>query len=166
MRLYSFVNYYISPLQQGLQTAHVVAELFNDYTLCGPFEILREWSEDHKTIVILKGGNSKDLLDLFYIFNDENNDYPFAQFCEDEQSLNGACTAVGIVLPPMIYNTAALIRSKQLVYDPTCSIYGYNDNGDSPEATLLKFECAQFMNHIATDYQKQLIHLLNQYGLA
>ncbi len=166
MRLYSFVNYYISPLQQGLQTAHIVSELFNDYTLCEPYEILTDWAKDHKTIVILKGGNSKDLLDLYDFFNDGENDYPFAKFCEDEQSLNGACTAVGIILPEIIYETAALIRNKLLFqFDSASSVYGYSDN-DTDEMIIKKQECAQFINHEAKDFQINLIHLLNRYSLA
>jgi len=29
MRLYTFVNYYLSSIQQGIQTAHIVSEMSN-----------------------------------------------------------------------------------------------------------------------------------------
>ena len=115
MRFYGFGNYYLSSLQQGLQAAHAAVDLamkcssrrcdddtWNQYV---------DWAENHKTMVLLNGGNSADLQELFDFLNCEENPYPFVKFHEDDISLNGALTYVGAVLPPKIYDSAARIRA-------------------------------------------------------
>lgn len=108
MRLYTFVNYYLSDLQRGLQTAHVVSELFNKYRQVGApakaRKALYDWAGGEKTIIILNGGNSEELSKIYGMLARLEAKYPTADFYEDEQSLNGALTAVGIVLPASIYN--------------------------------------------------------------
>ena len=116
MRLYSFVNYYLSPLQHGLQTAHCVSEL----SVAGyapdslEFKIYNEWATKHKTIIICNGGNSGMLhdtwLEMFTICSKLK--LPLVKFYEDEQSLNGALTSVAVVVPDMYYDV------KQIADDP------------------------------------------------
>ena len=67
---YSFVNYYLSDLQRGLQTAHVVADMFIKYDYLTPQENhrLHFWARNNKTIIILNGGNSKNLLDIIVYY--------------------------------------------------------------------------------------------------
>ena len=117
-RLYTFSHQYLSPLQKGLQTAHLVEELNLKYNVAGnagwrslqgnvksAYNILTEWGKFHKTIIILNGFNSANLLkiynELFEIC--ESLSLPFAKFNEDE-SLNNALTCVGIVVPMTIIN--------------------------------------------------------------
>lgn len=110
MRLYSFVNYYLSPLQAGLQTAHLIGEMSvasYDTFVRGSYNV---WARDHKTIIILNGGNCDSLAILFDRLVELNNNMvplPIAKFCEDVQSLNGALTAVGVIVPEHIYTHAA-----------------------------------------------------------
>lgn len=108
MRLYAFTNMYLSPLQQGLQTAHLVHELFNKYSdkNSAEYNNLNEWSKNHKTIIILNGGNQakletikKEIELLEYCTT-----YPNTFFREDKDSLNEALTCVGIILPDTIYD--------------------------------------------------------------
>ena len=114
MRLYSFVNYYLSPLQHGLQTAHMVSELFRDRitdeTNSRETQMLDSWAKYHKTIIICNGGNQLELQSLFDFFVNKDNLFPFSYFTEDEQSLNGCLTCVGIVLPERIYAAMAAVR--------------------------------------------------------
>lgn len=113
-RLYSFSNYYLSSLQKGLQTAHLVEELNLKYTLTGAigwrslsndfktmYNILQEWGKYHKTIIILNGGNSENLQSIYDNLLQLGNQLslPVAKFNEDEKSLNNALTCVGIVVP-------------------------------------------------------------------
>lgn len=105
MRLYSFVNMYLSPLQHGLQTAHTVSELF---VKCPQNQLLKEWAHKHKTIIILNGGYSKNLYELERLFNSvDSYGYPWVSFNEEFDALEGARTAVSIVLTPKIYETSA-----------------------------------------------------------
>jgi hypothetical protein len=100
LRLYSFVNYYLSDLQRGLQTAHLVSEIFTKYILSNDniATILNKWACKDKTIIILNGGNCEDLMHKYNILN-KISEYPFAMFCEDKNSLNGALTCIGIIFP-------------------------------------------------------------------
>lgn len=160
MRYYGFGNYYLSSLQQGLQAHHVCVEMFNDFNDEGrPFEdqseqwrYLNDWARDHKTIVLLNGGNSKDLKELYEFFvagsRQDQNAFPFADFSEDEQSLCGALTSVGIVLSPRIYDTAAEDRQ----------------NGGKYE-----YRNSSVVRHgrpLLNDWEEELIVRLNRYGLA
>lgn len=118
-RLYSFTNYYLSSLQKGLQTAHVVAEMANinkiyrdryPDTIETPFET---WSRLDKTIIILNGGNSADLELLhadLYKFGIEST-----FFKEDQRSLNGAWTAVGCIIPDVYWDPKHPERDHQEV---------------------------------------------------
>ena len=108
MRLYTFVNHYLSPIQHGIQTAHVVAELFNKYMTKEYYgthlsNSLIEWSTTHKTIIVLNGGFSSNLMELEEKLG-KNHPYPVASFREGENELNNALTAVGIILPKKIYS--------------------------------------------------------------
>lgn len=97
MRLYTFVNYYLSSLQQGLQTAHVVSEL----SIKGGL-MYEEWAACHKTIIIKNGGNNAELVDLRGFISGISA-YPNAAFYEDSESLGGIMTAHGIILPELVW---------------------------------------------------------------
>lgn len=108
-KLYSFTHSYLSDIQKGIQTAHLVSELYLKY-LAGK-DLRRSFdSEDvvakvdnwmkspNPTIVAYKAGNSGSLRNIFGFLKD-NFDYPFVEFTEGEDSLNNSITAVGIILP-------------------------------------------------------------------
>jgi hypothetical protein len=105
---------YLSSLQVGLQSAHVTAEMFIKYTdNPTPLQTLSYWATLHKTIIILNGGYSSTLLDLFSLFakySQENNTFPWAEFHESNEALGGALTCIGCILPEKIYVGSALIR--------------------------------------------------------
>lgn len=109
MRFYSFTNYYLSSIQIGIQTAHAVGEMSLKYqSIPGfetePIEMFDDWVRNHKTMVLLNGGNSAELRDLWALLTDERNtQFPVSKFNEDEQSLDGALTCVAIVLPEHVY---------------------------------------------------------------
>lgn len=111
MRLYSFVNAYLSPLQHGLQTAHcvsdmaaMVANLGTDYTTM--VDTFYDWARNHKTIIICNGGNTQMLEDLYTRLIDVAHQFrlPLVKFYEDEQSLNNALTTVALLVPEWAYN--------------------------------------------------------------
>lgn len=118
-RFYGFGNYYLSSLQQGLQSAHCIADMFVKYRKENlPQETVYEWAQNHKTMVLLNGGNSLTLSEIHKFFielKDLGMDLPFSLFHEDEQSLNGALTYVGIVVPSEIYEFSAAIRCGEKV---------------------------------------------------
>lgn len=135
MRLYSFTNFYLSPLQYGLQTAHCVSEMAAMVRpLSADYSPLRDkfydWAENHKTIIICNGGNQAMLEDLFTKLIDPCHalQLPLVKFYEDEQSLGGALTSVALLVSEMLYDTKFLAGAPSgqpgLVPDgPACYVY-------------------------------------------
>lgn len=137
------MNDYIFNVSKSEQDDHVMQVL-----------TLKEWSINHKTIVLLNGGNSADLLELHEFMKDgarqQLNEFPYAKFNEDEQSLCGALTSVGIVLPPHIYDTAAMDRRAKST------------------SWISMFEKDAWVHRPIglNAWEEELIVRLNQYGLA
>jgi len=123
LRLYTFLNYYLSSIQQGIQSAHILGEIYNEAnskrTTIDSFEgegivqelrynerdlMVFDWAENHKTMVVCNGGNNQNLRDLISFFKIVDNPYPWAAFYEDADSLDRALTGVGIILPESIYD--------------------------------------------------------------
>lgn len=103
-RLYSFVaNHYLSPLQCGLQTAHVVSEIaVADHLTLSLYQSFRDWAQDDKTIIICGAGNHQGVLNCWAELKRTAVDPGFvtgAIFREDEQSMNGMATACGVIVP-------------------------------------------------------------------
>lgn len=117
---------YLSSLQCGLQSAHVVAEMFIKYPYVGSkhaeglaFEspyFLHEWATDHKTMILLNGGYSESLHTLVEFFNTKDNPYPWAKFHEGQDALDGALTCVGIILPEKIYSNVEIVAEASTAY--------------------------------------------------
>jgi hypothetical protein len=101
--LYSFVSYYLSDKQHGIQTAHVVGEFAKKYhgTDLDIDGLYTSWLYLSPTIVVLNGGDQRRLEEIKDSFAVSENQYPWAYFEESERSLNGALTSVSIILPEM-----------------------------------------------------------------
>ena len=65
LRFYCFVNFYLSSMQQGIQTGHAAVDIVRKYT-CGELKFFNEvtprktslvtkWADDHKTFITLNG---------------------------------------------------------------------------------------------------------------
>jgi len=131
-RLYTFPHFILSPLAKGIQSTHSTVELFNkyvphkgnDYEVKSnddiekdQFEILFDWSLNHKTEIMLNPGVSENLDELKYLLEDPENFYPWAEFHEDEFSLKGIMTSISIILTEKIYTTASLFRTRNFIFD-------------------------------------------------
>lgn len=117
MRFYCFTHFMLSSIQQGIQTAHCVHQAFVDNKGRSPSDDkLWDWARDHKTIVVLNGGNTADLNQLYLSIRRLCSilDLPYSAFNEDEQSLNGSITAVGCVIPEPIYTLASSLRENSI----------------------------------------------------
>lgn len=127
MRLYSWVNMYLEGIHAGIQTAHVQGEILVKYedlvmdeasAIPQPFETLKgsnnykklqvykTWNKYHKVIQVYNGGYSSSLRDRYKelcVYADRFS-LPFAQFHEGKDALDGALTAVAIVVPEDLYD--------------------------------------------------------------
>lgn len=153
MRAYFFGNMYLSSIQQGIQAAHVTAEMFVKYANTkGPnYHPLHEWAAGHKTMILLNAGYAEVLYDLLGFFSLSDNPYPWAEFHESETALNGAFTSIGIVLPGRIYDTAKVCRERG--FHPSllnCGNLGVQNGLPSD----------------LTEWEGDLILKLNEFGLA
>lgn len=106
MRAYFFTNFYLSQIQHGIQSCHVMHEMFRKYnddrTLFNKEhqQLLHDWADNHKTIIVKNGGdtetmhNIKELCEKMYL--------PWAYF--NEPSLDNALTCIGVIVPEEYYD--------------------------------------------------------------
>lgn len=169
MRAYFFGNMYLSSIQQGIQAAHAVADMFVKYpdveweAKGSPNQHLHDWAANHKVMILLNGGYSETIRTLVDKFSDPENPYPWAPFHEGEDALDGALTTVGIILPPKIYDGASYIRS--LPYREKDAVLAniieegaielYDDVNDGP-----------FTRHEISKWEFEFMLELNNFGLA
>jgi hypothetical protein len=112
LRLYSFVNFYLSSIQQGIQTGHAAVDLVRKYTAHdNPLRcditsyhehLVEQWADDYKTFIILNGGDSAGITNATSVIT-RNGTFPWAIFNESENSLKGIQTCVAVVLPEYIF---------------------------------------------------------------
>ena len=148
MRAYFFGNQYISSIQQGIQAGHVLSELFikyNHYGYAGTSDctMLYDWATDHKTMILLNGGYSETLRELYAFLSSEENPYPYANFHEGQDALDGALTSVGIILPEKIYGIDPKLVPDS-VYFATHFFFPYNSEEYSQWETELIQRLSQF----------------------
>jgi len=176
-RCYTFSHFMLSPMAKGIQTLHSTVELFNKYGISPEtknelnlynkeneiqYKLLTDWSLNHKTVISLNAGVSGDLDDLIYVLQDPDNQYPWADFFEDEYSLKGVRTAASIILTEKIYETAALFRTRNFEWD-------YNLGRavclDTSKANIDMLEKLENYGRFTT-FEMNFILILNQYRLA
>ena len=161
MRAYYFGNMYLSSIQQAVQALHVTSEMFVKYSnrplVADKNKMLFDWARDHKTVGLLNAGYSFAIADLVDFFNDIENPYPWVEFHESEEALNGALTCVGIILPEKIYETAKIIRtgaSSDNILSTIQKTGSYTVYDVSP--TMYEF----------TKWEFEMLKTLNKFGLA
>lgn len=169
LRLYVWVNFYLSSIQQGIQTAHVVHSLFVKYPMeTSHFEsgsILWEWAKNDKTIITLNGGAMPDIEEAFNLLLSLRVPYqdvvlPIECFYEDA-SLKGMMTSFGIVVPQCFYDAKLIKNEKEdcdvYVFDePTWEVESLSDDSPIMKRTVYHPETPEF----------QLISMLKSCGLA
>jgi len=127
LRLYTFCNFYLSSIQQGIQSAHVVSELYDTYEddMAPPDRLLYDWGSKHKTIIVCNGGMGQDIVDGFLLLEPLCQvSYPICAFNEEYAAFGatmddvhtgdetGPMTAFGLVLPDTVYDARPVYTSK------------------------------------------------------
>jgi len=152
MRAYFFGNIYLSSIQQSIQGAHALTEMFLRYPNPNGEvdQYLWEWAKKHKTMILLNAGYSENIRNIVKLFRKRKNPYPWAQFHEGKDALDGALTSVGIILPEHIYDCAAKIRDRS-----------------KPEITLEYVKVySRCEDCVFTKWETQLIETINKFGMA
>lgn len=121
IRGYAWGNMYISPIQHGIQGWHANNEVLSQYKPTSPeFALFSDWAKNHKTLILLNGGNSlaleyqyKKLCMLNARLKKDSEAQKLVHVksipvtCFHEPDLNDALTSVFTVLPNTLYCTPA-----------------------------------------------------------
>lgn len=97
MRMYCIVMYNISTMQKGVQAAHCCLEYANKYRNDSD---LIKYVEEDKTMIILDGGSSSDLVELDKVLKE--NEIKYASFIEPD--LNNAISCVCFLADERVWN--------------------------------------------------------------
>jgi len=105
MRAYVLVHSALSGIQKGIQGGHALVEMG-----LKSHPLYKEWAEGHKTVIFLEGGFQADLEQAEAVMKEHLDGrpewpsrLPWAAFREDRETLNGALTAVAVILTEKIY---------------------------------------------------------------
>jgi len=116
MRFYGIKNMYMGGIHTGIQCGHALGEIMRKYGrpklalgdqhlinkhLC---DTVWDFIDNHKTWILLDGGYASNLRSMLEVFAKHSDEFPFAEFHEEQEALDGALTAIGIILPPWIYD--------------------------------------------------------------
>lgn len=125
LRFYTFTNFYLSSIQQGIQPGHATSELHVKYSKevgSAAHRLMMDWAVNHKTHIALNGGALGDLLvkyeQLVELAEKAEFPVPYAKFHEDEYSLGGIMTSFGVVVSQELFDAVD--------YRKACSIFGQN----------------------------------------
>lgn len=126
LRLYTFCNFYLSSIQQGIQTAHIVGELHNNFQGNTYFE---QWCRKDKTIIVCNGGMAKDLYEAYLLLSGPKQYLPITCFEEEAGALDikGAesMTGFGIIVPEYIYDAEVCYRKSSICEGESFDDYRY-----------------------------------------
>lgn len=135
-RCYTFGNMYLSSIQQGIQAAHAITEMFAyDEHFGDPAKaVLMEWAREHKTMVCLNAGGSQKLEEIAMALGRPGNELPWATFRESEEALRSIMTCIAIIIPSKIYEI-----DKDAEFTYLGNLNAYASFGE-PSVMLDKFE--------------------------
>ena len=114
IKAYIFVHGALSGSQRAVQASHAVAEIFPKYLIEDHPSIKRDmlldWVDIHKTIILLNGGFSKSLRDTYDSIREcaLGLCLPHANFYEDGATMEGMMTSFMVIVP----STCILSESK------------------------------------------------------
>lgn len=131
-RMYFFVPYNISPIQQAIQAGHSMGEYALKYGRYNPDHLIWEFLEKWKTWVILNGGTTNKKRDFEMIpagslnqIADEldRNRIEFSYF--DEEDLNDALTAVCFIADERVWDWENYPGFRKYLWDSMLSLAEY-----------------------------------------
>lgn len=96
LRMYFFVMYNLSGIQKGIQAGHAALEYARSYRDDPQF---KDFTENHKTFILLDGGGSNDML----VREKELNAFGIKYASFNEPDLNGSMSAIAFVMPESVY---------------------------------------------------------------
>jgi hypothetical protein len=136
---------YLSPIQCGIQSAHCIHDMFNKYipepspdvhATSAAWNVLNEWSREHKTMIVLNGGTSEDLNEVFQsLWAVGLVDLPFQAFYEP--GIGDALTCVGVILTTRMVEAVQHARGRTGETDKPMIFVNECVPGDEVEEPLM-----------------------------
>lgn len=163
LRMYFFVPYNISPIQQAIQAGHAALE----YALYhGANEDFREFARNWKTWIILDGGTTNDELDIdekpvgtLNLISEDllKNDITFSWFREPD--LNHALTAVCFICDERVFNKKEYPEFVDYILD----VKMYKDAREAIPAqnvVMLKMQSMESLEEKFPEYYKEWVRFI------
>lgn len=166
LRMYFFVPYNISPIQQGIQAGHALGRHCLRYGRHDPNHIVWEFLEKWETFVILNGGTTNDERDFEMIpagslnlIGDQlqDNDIEFAYMIEPD--LNRALTALSFICDERVFNRKDYPDFVDYIFD----VKMYPEaRGNVPEQNyvMLKMQSAEKQQEMFPEYYKEWVRFV------
>jgi len=162
-RMYFFVPYNISPIQQAIQAGHAALEYADRFGGSEEFiKFVREW----KTWVILDGGTTNSRRDLQGIVMGSldqigdsllENDIPFSYF--QEPDLNDALTAVCFICDERVFNR----KDYPNFVDYVLNVKMYPESKEAVDAqnvVMLKMQTLEHLQELFPEYYKEWVRFM------
>jgi hypothetical protein len=106
--MYCLAERHLSPVQKAIQSAHAIVEFIGHTTPMDEHaKVLAQWMDEDKTIIILDGGNSDEMMTCLATLKD--NHIPFAEFHEPD--MGGFLTAICFLVDERAWNYDVYGRS-------------------------------------------------------
>jgi hypothetical protein len=166
LRMYFFVPYNISPIQQGIQAGHALGRHCLKYGRHDPNHIVWEFLEKFETFVILNGGTTNDERDFemipagsLNVIGDQlqDNDIEFAFMIEPD--LNHALTALSFIADERVFNRKDYPDFLDYIFD----VKMYPEaRGEVPEVNYvtLKMQTAERLQEMFPEYYKEWVRFV------
>jgi len=169
MRRLFFNNFYVAGIRTGIQAGHSAEEMWMKATkrfLADPsaenrkvLEYLIEFADNHKTWVILTGGDHDALSDFFTFLLESDNPYPVSIF--REPGLGNAITSLSIVLPERMYDDFSRMVARSAMKAETDKI----NPGNLP-AQIPDDQFQEYWNRHYTKWELEFLKRKELCGLA
>jgi hypothetical protein len=166
LRMYFFVPYNISPIQQGIQAGHALGRHCLKYGRHDPNHIVWDFLEKFETFVILNGGTTNDERDFEMIpagslnlIGDQlqENDIEFAFMIEPD--LNHALTALSFICDERVFNRKDYPDFVDYIFD----VKMYPEaRGNVPEQNyiMIKMQSAEKQQEMFPEYYKEWVRFI------
>jgi hypothetical protein len=163
LRMYFFVPYNISPIQQAIQAGHAALEYVR---MVGLTEQFNDFNANWKTWIILNGGTTNERRDfegivmgsLNQIADDLlENDIQFSYFKEPD--LNDALTAVCFICDERVFNRKDYPEFIDYIFD----VKMYPEaRGEVPESNyiMLKMKSREEQEQLFPEYYKEWVRFI------
>lgn len=154
-RMYCLTLYNLSPIQQGIQSAHAIVEYARAF---GHRKEYLDWSGEDKTIIILNGGSSIKLKEhMDYLIDNQLVDLAFFK----EPDLFNGITACCFLADERIWN-----REKYPDRLPLLENFTLPGGGEGTLAIHRVFDQAAFVESIGGEFNHRLKLYLEKLRLA